>query len=66
MAVLDFGIQEGLRVRIARVIGRNVAMEDVGGDQRRRAISWSPLTSGSLALRGKVSVRAPTDDDGVD
>jgi hypothetical protein len=29
MAALDFGIQEGLRVRMARVIGRNVAMEDV-------------------------------------
>ena len=24
------------------------------------------LTSSSLALRGKVSMRAPTDDDGVD
>ena len=39
MAVLDFGIQEGLWMRMARVIGRNVAMEDVRGDQRRRAIS---------------------------
>ena len=45
MAVFDFGIQEGLRVRMARVIERNVAMEDVGGDQCRRAVSCSPLTS---------------------
>jgi hypothetical protein len=39
MAVFDFGIQEGLRMRMARVIDRNIAMEDVGGDQRRGAIS---------------------------
>lgn len=39
MAVLDFGIQEGLWMRMARVVGRNIAMEDVGGNQRRRAIS---------------------------